>query len=88
MVKGKQRAEDEGEVSNKRLRVELVVTEWRQGGGKDSQLGSWIVEALWALNTHLGAIESKLVASWEDTLESAWLLHHSLVYIRGQQWSC
>ena len=29
MVKGKQRAEDEGEGSNKRLRVELVVTEWR-----------------------------------------------------------
>ena len=41
---------------------------------KDPQVGSWVIEALWALNTHLGNIQAKLVASWEAALESVWLL--------------
>ena len=75
--------EDEGEGSNKRLRVRMVVTEWmeqRWEEGGDSQLGSQVVEALWALNTHLGAIEGELVTSWETTVESMQLLCHSLIY--------
>ena len=52
----------------------------QQEEGKDSQLGSQIIEALWALNTCLGAIESELVTSWEAMSESAWLLHWSLIY--------
>ena len=48
--------------------------------GKDSQMGSHIVEALWALNTCLGAIESELVTSQETALESMWLLRCSLIY--------
>ena len=43
-------------------------------------MGSWIVEALWDLNSHLGVIEGELVASQEVVLESAWLLHWSVVY--------
>ena len=43
-------------------------------------MGSQIVEALWALNSCLGTIEGELVASQEAMLDSAWLLHWSMVH--------
>ena len=45
----------------------------------DPQVGSRVVEALWALNACLGKIQAKLVAGWEATLESAWLLCQSVI---------
>ena len=49
-------------------------SEWmerRQTEAEDPQVGSHVVEALWALNAHLGEIQAEMVASWEATLESA-----------------
>ena len=54
------------------------MSEWMEV--EEPQMGSWIVEALWDLNSHLGVIEGELVASQEVALESAWLLHWSVVY--------
>ena len=69
-----------------------MALEWmEQRWGGDEEMGSWIVEALWALNSCLGAIEGELVASWEAVLESMWLLCQSMVYnlrqieMRGNQ---
>ena len=87
--KGKRRVEDEGEGAgpSKRLRVrpmseqmERRQTEWRRMEVEDLQVGSQVIEALWALNTRLGKIQAKLVAGQEATSESAWLLHCSIVY--------
>ena len=79
MEKGKQRAEDEGEGegASKRLRVRLV-SEWMEV--RDPQVGSQVVEALWALNTHLSEIQAELVSSQEAMSESTWLLHWSVIY--------
>ena len=93
-MKGKWRAEDEGEGegASKRPKVGPMALEWmEQRWGGDEEMGSWIVEALWALNSCLGAIEGELVASWEAVLESMWLLCQSMVYnlrqieMRGNQ---
>ena len=84
MEKGKRRAEDEGEGAgpSKRPRVGLLLeqTEPRWMEVKDPQAGSQVVEALWALNAHLGKIQAKLVTSWVAVSESMWLLHCSIVY--------
>ena len=75
MEKGKWREEDEGESAgpSKRPRVRPMSEqmEWRQTEVKDPQVGSRVVEALWALNTCLGEIQAEMVASWEAVLESA-----------------
>ena len=79
LEKGKRRAEDEGEGAgpSKRLRVgpSLEQTEWRWTEVRDPQVGSRVIEALWALNARLGKIQAKLVAGWEAASESTWLLH-------------
>ena len=58
----------------------LEWTEWRQMEVEDPQVGSHIIEALWALNARLGEIQAEMVAGREATLESARLLHRSMVY--------
>ena len=82
--KGKQRAEDEGEGAGPSKRPRVGPTseqsEQRQMEVKDPQVGSRVVEALWALNACLGKIQAKLVAGREAASESAWLLHHSVIY--------
>ena len=82
--KGKRRVEDEGEGAgpSKRPRGEPLSEwmEWRQTEVRDPQVGSQVIEALWALNARLGEIQAELVASQEATSESAWLLHHSMVF--------
>ena len=68
---------------HKRLKVGPTVLEQmeqRQTEGEDPQVGSRIVEALWALNTHLGNIKAELDTSWEAMLESMRPLHQSVVY--------
>ena len=47
---------------------------------EDPQVGSRVVEALWALNACLGKIQAELVAGQEAASESAWLLHRSMIY--------
>ena len=47
---------------------------------EDPQVGSRVIEALWALNTCLGEIHAELVASREAASESAWLLRRFIVY--------
>ena len=84
MEKRKQRVEDEcmGEGPSKRPRVGPS-SEWmerRQTEVGDLQVGSRVIEALWALNAHLGKIQAELVASQEAMSESMWLLHQSLIY--------
>ena len=73
--KGKWRVEDEGESAgpSKRPRVRgtLEWTEWRRTGVKDPQMGSCVVEALWALNARLGEIQAEMVTGWEAVSESA-----------------
>ena len=82
--KGKQRAEDEGEgvAPSKRPWVGLMSeqTEWRQTEVEDPQVGSHVIEALWALNAHLGEIQAKMVAGQEATSESVRLLRCSMTY--------
>ena len=79
--KGKRRVEDEskGVGPSKRPRVGLS-SEQRWTEVKDPQVGSQVVEALWALNTRLGEIQAEMVAGREATLESARLLCRSMVY--------
>ena len=43
-------------------------------------MGSRVVEALWALNAHLGEIQAELVTSWEAASESVQLLCQSMIY--------
>ena len=38
---------------------------------KDPQVGSRVIEALWAPNARLGEIQAEMVAGWEATSESA-----------------
>ena len=47
---------------------------------EDPQVGSHIIEALWALNARLGEIQAEMVASREAMSESVRLLHHSMTY--------
>ena len=54
--------------------------EWRWSEVRDPQVGSRVVEALWALNTHLGEIQAELVAGREAVSESARLLHWFMIY--------
>ena len=84
MEKGKQRVEDEGEGAgpSKRLRVGPT-SEWseqRWTEAEDPQVGSRVIEALWALNARLGEIQAKMVTGREAASESAQLLHHSIIY--------
>ena len=58
----------------------LEQTEQRRMEGEDPQMGSQIVEALWALNSCMGAIKGELAASWEAALESVQLLHQLVIY--------
>ena len=46
-------------------------TERRHMEAENPQVESHVVEALCALNAHLGEIQAKMVASWEAALESA-----------------
>ena len=82
--KGKQRAEDEGEGvgPSKRPRVRLLLEwmEWRKTEVEDPQVGSQVIEALWALNAHLGEIQAELVAGWEAMSESTQLLCCSMIF--------
>ena len=82
--KGKWRAEDEGEGArpSKRPRVgpSLERTERRRTEVEDPQVGSQVVEALWALNAHLGEIQAELVAGQEAASESARLLRCSVIF--------
>ena len=84
LEKGKWRAEDEGEGvgPSKRPRVGPLSErmEWRQMEVGDPQVGSQVVEALWALNACLGEIQAELVTSQEAMSESTWLLRQSMVY--------
>ena len=84
MEKGKRRAEEEGESEGPSKRPRVGVTsEWteqRLAEVRDPQVGSQVIEALWALNTCLGKIQAELVASQEATSESAWLLHWWMIY--------
>ena len=81
--KGKQRAEDEGEGvgPSKRSRVRLTMewTERRWAEVEDPQVGSRVIEALWALNAHLGEIQAKMVTGQEAVSESARLLRCSVI---------
>ena len=52
----------------------------RQTEVEDPQVGSRVIEALWALNAWLGKIQAELVASQEATSESVWLLCRSVIY--------
>ena len=76
--------EDEGEGvgPSKRPRVgpssEWMERRWTEV--EDPQVGSRVVDALWALNTRLGEIQAELVAGWEAMSESVQLLHHSMIY--------
>ena len=79
MEKGKWRVEDEGKGAGPSKRPRVGLSSERMEV-KDPQVGSQVVEALWALNTHLGEIQAELVAGWEATSESAWLLCQSVIY--------
>ena len=52
--------------------------EWTEA--EDPQVGSQVIEALWALNACLGEIQAEMVAGWEAASESARLLCHSIIY--------
>ena len=84
MEKGKQRAEDESEGAgpSKRPRVGpmLEQTKQRRTEAEDPQVGSRVVEALWAFNARLGEIQAELVTGQEATSESAWLLRCSMIF--------
>ena len=71
--------EDKGEGAgpSKRPRVRLMSERTEV---EDPQVGSQVVETLWALNARLGEIQAEMVASWEAASESAWLLHCSVIY--------
>ena len=79
MEKGKLRVEDEGEGEgpSKRPRVRLTLERMEVG---DPQVGSRVVEALWALNACLGEIQAELVTSQEAASESMRLLYRLVVY--------
>ena len=79
MEKGKQRAEDESEGvgPSKRPRVRPSSEQMEV---EDPQVGSRVVEALWALNARPGKIQAELVAGWEATSKSVWLLRHSMIF--------
>ena len=66
-----------GEGPSKRPRVGLLSEQTEVG---DSQVGSQVIEALWALNACLGEIQAKLVTGREAALESTWVLHRSVIY--------
>ena len=55
-------------------------SEWRRTEAEDPQVGSQVIEALWALNAHLGEVQAEMVASQEAMSESARLLRHSIIY--------
>ena len=82
--KGKRRVEDEGKGAGPskrpRVRPSSEWTEQRWMEVEDPQVGSRVIEALWALNARLGEIQAELVASWEAALESARLLHRSMIF--------
>ena len=82
--KGKWRAEDEGEgvgpSKRPRVRPTSEWLEWRWTEAEDPQVGSRVIEALWALNARLGEIQAEMVASWEAASESARLLRCSMTY--------
>ena len=84
MEKGKWRVEDEGEGvgPSKRPRVgpSSEQTEQRWMEVEDPQVGSRVIEALWALNACLGKIQAELVTGQEAVSESTWLLHHSVIF--------
>ena len=84
LEKGKWRAEDEGkgEGPSKRPRVgpSLEWMEQRRTEAGDPQVGSRVVEALWALNACLGEMQAELVAGQEAVLEGMQLLRQSVVY--------
>ena len=77
--KEKRRAEDEGEGAgpSKRPRVGPLS---EQTEVEDPQVGSQVIEALWALNPCLGEIKAKLVAGQETASESMQLLRCSMIY--------
>ena len=54
--------------------------EQRQTEVRDPQVGSQVIEALWALNARLGEIQAELVAGREATSESVQLLCRSVIY--------
>ena len=58
----------------------LEQTERRRTEVEDSQVGSHVVEALWALNTRLGEIQAEMVAGRDAASESMQLLRRSMVY--------
>ena len=66
--------EDEGEGAgpSKRPRVGLMSerTERRRMEVEDPQVGSRVVEALWALNARLGKIQAEMVTGQEAMSES------------------
>ena len=74
--------EVEGGGPGKRPRVGLSLErmEQRQMEVEDPQVGSQVIEALWALNACPGEIQAELVASQEAMSESVRLLHHSIIY--------
>ena len=80
MEKGKWRVEDKGKGkgTSKRPKVGPMALEGTEG--EVPQVGSQVVEALWALNTCVGDIQAKLVASREVTSESVQLLCCLLIY--------
>ena len=84
MEKGKRRAEGKGQGAgpSKRPRVRLLLewTEQRRTEVEDPQVGSQVIEALWALNAHLGEIQAELVTGRKAAPESAQLLCRSMVY--------
>ena len=57
-----------------------MASEWMES--KDLQMGSQIVEALWALNACLDAIEGELVTSQEAALESVVIKYNELSIIK------
>ena len=65
----------EGASKRPRVRLALGQTEQRWVEVEEPQVGSQVIEALWALNTCLSDIQAKLVTSWEATSESVQLLH-------------
>ena len=67
--KGKRRVEDEGKGVGPSKRPRVGPTS-EQTEVEDPQVGSRIVEALWALNTCLGEIQAEMVTGREAMLES------------------
>ena len=62
---------------SKRPRVGLTL---ERTEAEDPQVGSQVIEALWALNARLGEIQAKMVTGREAASESAQLLHRSIIY--------